>query len=108
MSCHPSSVCSRSGDAGLAYGVASLCCVRVFLQRAPVWRGVQVFRESLADWIKHPHLRETLTGAIVRVALPTSTNPSGEGSMCRITDVVDGATYMCDSPRPPLWLADLC
>lgn len=56
---------------------------------------LQVFRENLADWIKHPHLRETLTGAIVRVALTTSSQPTGEGSMCRITDVIDGAPYTC-------------
>lgn len=71
-----------------------------------MYKHLQVFRENLADWIKHPHLRETLTGAIVRVALNTPSQPGGEGSMCRITDVVDGAPYSYVAFSPSICTAE--
>eukprot|EP00892_Ulva_mutabilis_P000645 jgi/Ulvmu1/10581/UM065_0035.1 len=55
---------------------------------------MQIKRDNLEDWIKHPHLQQTLKGAIVRVA-----GGSSGRSMWVIDDVVDGETYQFGSTQ---------
>ena len=56
---------------------------------------LQVKRSDLEDWIKHPHLHETLLGAVVRVALGAGRGGDSGYSMCLVQDVTEGKRYTC-------------
>jgi hypothetical protein len=63
---------------------------------------LQVKRTDLEDWMKQPHLDETLLGAIVRVALSTNVHNEANYGMCLVHDVTDGQRYTCaPSPTSP-------